>query len=220
MLTDLQIAQLLQSQYNGESIFDYQDMIAGVTFAVKCYPDCNVVLFEGSHDVPDWEHDFEAAMIWPTELAGGGVHEGFWLGLREAFVKIQPYLAKDKLTILCGHSLGAGRVNPAAGFLLYLGFTSVNRVKFAPPRSNDKNLARRLSNFPVTSYWNYHDEEHHDFVCDVPLFIPIIAPYDTSEPHIMLDVAPQVDDAWGMLAYHHLFLYIEGIQNGKFKTSS
>lgn len=215
MPTDLQIALLLQSQYNGETIFDYQDTVSEVTFAVKCYPDCNVVLFEGSHNAPDWEHDFEALMIHPIELKGAAVHSGFWEGLREAFVKILPYLAKDKLTILCGHSLGAGRVNLAAGLLLHYQFYNVRRVKFASPRSNDKYLAKLLVESPLTSYINYHDEEHHDFVCDVPRCIPIIADYDTREPKILIDVPPQADDTWGFLAWHHLFLYIEGIQNGK-----
>lgn len=214
MLSDLQIALLLQSQYDGEAIFDYQNTIEGVTFAIKLYDDCTVVLFEGSHDAPDWEHDFEAIMVYPDELNGAGVHAGFWEGLPAAFDVILPYLSKDKLTVLAGHSLGAGRVNLAAGLLLGKEYDRLELVKFASPRSNDKRLSDSIALFPLRSYWNYHNEDHHDFICDVPIAIPEILEYDTTEPKKLIDSPPGAEDNWGVFAWHHLFLYIEGIKHG------
>ncbi len=214
MLSDLNICDLLQNQYDGaQGVFDYQDTIEGVTFAVKVYPDCVAVLHEGSHDEPDVEHDFEAEIIYPPELNGVGVHAGGWSGLIAAYAEILPYLPKDKLIYLCGHSLGALRVNLAACLLLHHGYTMVERVKFAPPRSNDQALAAMINKYPVRAYENYHSVLDRDFVCAVPRRILPAFPYDVDEPRILIDVPARAGDNWLFLKRHHLFLYREGIKN-------
>lgn len=213
MLTDLEIGNLLQQQYDAvEGVFDFSGTISDVSLAVKTYEDCVAVLFEGSHDIPDWKHDFEAEIIYPYLLNGGGVHAGFWEGLTEAINRILPYLAKDKPIILCGHSLGAGRVNPAAALLQSYGFTLMKLIKFASPRSNDDKLSYMISCFPLKSYWNYHDELHHDFVCDVPRRIEPEFSYNTTEPKTMIDSPPPKEDSWGVWGWHHLSCYIRGLE--------
>ena len=109
--SDPQIALLLQSQYDETPrIFDHQAVTNEVSWAVKHFDDCDVMAFEGSHNLPDWERDFQANMIHVEGL--GGVHAGFYSGLPETFAAASPFFSMDKPLLVIGHSLGGRRNVP------------------------------------------------------------------------------------------------------------
>lgn len=215
-LSDLDCANLCQSQYNGEAIFDFANRIDDVSFAVKLYPDCTAIVFEGSHNAPDWFSNFDAVMVRPPGL--GGVERGFYDGLPETLAALSPML-NGKLIYVTGHSRGAAHAHIFAAMLINAGY-HVEVVVFGSPRPGDAKLAEILAQAPNRSYWNYRDEFHHDIVGDVPE--NIIWPYIEPALRIKIDVEPLPDDPWLLLARHHLSLYIHALQeieNGKSVTS-
>jgi hypothetical protein len=216
MPNDLQIAEILQQLYDGVlDSFTYTDTISGVSFGVVVRDDCVIVCFEGTHDKPDVDHDFEAELIRPPELNGAGVHAGGWAGLDDAMDFIRPYIPMGKPIIICGHSLGALRVNLAAGLLMHYGYDPklIQRVKIASPRSNDYILENMLKDSPLSSWWNYRFEVEHDPVCDVPFRCSVLGlPYFTGEKKKFVDSPPGFLDPWGVIiGWHHLSLYIKGM---------
>jgi hypothetical protein len=221
MLSDLQLVQLLQDQYSGNGAFDYQGTVSGVTFAIKILADEVITCFEGSHDMPDWEHDFEAELIYPKELHGLGVHKGFYTGLVQVLEVSKPYLQNDLPKRLIGHSLGGGRCNPYAALLLQNGYTNIDRCKFGCPNSNDKACQEYIDkNSTNRSYLNYGDPFHHDPVGDVPYYIPILFPYYTKETRHLVMAKPELGDLWGsVMGWHHIQNYIKGMQNGQTANS-
>lgn len=219
-IDDKEVAQILlylEAQYNNvPNFFTYQGTICGVTFAILVFSRKVYVFFEGTHDMPDIERDFEAEMISPPELKGAGVHSGFWMGLIAAFGLICTYLPKNISIYLCGHSLGAGRVNLAAGLLLFYGYDPKNiiRVKFGSPNSNDMILEVALRDSPCVSVWNYGDMVFHDPVGSVPIHCAIKGygwPYFTSEKRTLVKSGPGPLDIWGpIIGWHHIELYKKG----------
>jgi len=214
MLTDLEIAKLLQAQYDGKAQFIYQDDSLGV----KKFPGYTVICNEGTHSMPDVLKDFEAEMIYPPALKGAGVHAGFWRGQPAAVQQFLPLLSPRELLVLCGHSKGAGVVNGQAGLFISLGFDArkIIRVKFASPNSNNDQLEDMLRNSPYRSYWNYkyNFPLFRDPVGVVPIKCSRIGfPYSTSEQKIQLTKRPSLFDRWGpSVGWHHLSLYIKAIQ--------
>jgi hypothetical protein len=85
----------------------------------------------------------------------------------------------------------------------------VHIVVFASPRPGDAVLGSILASVPLRSYRNYHDFDNQDFVCDVPLPYPF--EYVHPVPQTVIDVAPELNDSWGILARHHLQLYKKGL---------
>ena len=220
MLNDFEICQLLKNQYDGNLVADYFGNIQDVVFAVKTIGDVVYVLHEGTHDIPDVLHDFEANIARPFILNGGGVHAGFWEGMVAAYDKIVSFLPKDKQIVLTGHSLGAGRVNVAAAILICAyGYNPANihRVKFASPRSNDLALENQISKSPLRSYWNYGSPLSNDIVCTVPKeFLGF--QYYTEEQKIKIWSPPYFPDPWGIVAWHHIELYLKAL--GSISSSS
>lgn len=211
MLTDYEIALLLQQQYDGFSgVFDVSAPNGTVSWALKHYDDCDVVAFEGSHDLPDWERDFKGAMIHVDGL--GGVHGGFYEGLPEVLANVMPLLAKTKPIIVCGHSLGGGESQIFAGLLANAGFTEISIVTFGCPLPGDQQLADLIALFPNRSYWNYRDFFHHDIVGSVPINLPD-EPYVFPCARTLIDEPPEPLDAWGLASWHHLSpLYLNGLR--------
>lgn len=210
MLSDLECANLLQSQYNGDNIFDYQIRIGVVSIAVKYSPDCTIIAFEGSYNIPDWLSNLQVSMI-TTPL--GRVEEGFYTDLPEVYADLKPVL-KDKPIQCIGHSRGAAHANLFGLILIKDGFNNISRIKFGEPHSMDAETARDFAGSHGVSYWNYRDALQHDPVGSVPFYIPALAPYVPSENRTLIDVAPMPDDTWGPLARHHIYYYIQGLTKG------
>ena len=211
MLNDYEVALLLQQQYDGVAgVFNVSAPYGVVSWALKHYDDCDVICFEGSHDLPDWERDFKAAMIHVDGL--GGVHGGFYDGLPEVLSALNPLLSKDRLTIVAGHSLGGGEAQIFTAMLSLAGYAKLETITFGCPLPGDQRLANLIAPFPNRSYWNYRDFFHHDIVGSVPVVLPE-EPYVFPCPRILIDEPPEPLDAWGLAAWHHLSpLYLNGLR--------
>ena len=211
MPNDYEIALLLQQQYDGVAgIFNVSAPYGLVSWALKRYDDCDVICFEGSHDVPDFERDFKAKMIHVDGL--GGVHGGFYEGLPEVLTACLPLLSIEKLTKISGHSLGGGEAHIFTALLALAGFTKLETVTFGSPLPGDKQLSDLIAPFPNRSYWNYRDFFHHDIVGSVPVALPE-EPYVFPRERILIDEPPEPLDPWLMAAWHHLSsLYLNGLK--------
>lgn len=210
MPTDYDIALLLQAQYDGKPVFDMARNTNGVDWAIKGFGDCSAIFLEGTHSLPDAARDFNFPM---RTVAGiGGVHAGFYDGLPETLMAAIPYLPKDKLIKVCGHSLGAGEAHILTAMLAKAGYRALETIAFGSPLPGDIGLAATLAPFENRSYWNYCDFFNHDIVGSVPLYLPA-EPFIAPRQRILIHEAPAILDPWGMVAWHHLNpLYCEGVR--------
>lgn len=207
MLSDLDCANLCQAQYDGKAIFDQSFSINGVDFSIKNYDDCGAIIFEGSHDLPDWISNFDAVMV---DTTIGGVEQGFYMGLSQCLLKAIPLLPKGKPIFVTGHSRGAAHAHLFAALLIKAGYDVVV-VTFGSPRPGDARLAAILSTKPNRSYRNYLDFDNQDFVCDVPLPLPPLTPYVHPSQQVIINSPAAPGDSWGILSRHHLFLYTKAL---------
>lgn len=208
MISGLQAAQLCQSLYDGDTVFDHIYNVDEVYAGLKYYPDCTAVIFRGSTTFLDWIRDFQGAMV-QTDV--GGVEMGFYLGLRGMLRVLQPGLIKNKPVIVVGHSLGGGRAHIFAALLVKAGFT-VQVITFGAPRPGDATLKDILAPYSVNSYKN-----GNDFVTDVPIPIHPLLPYEHPRALIAVNAAQLEGDGlpdWGVLRFHHCQLYVKALQNG------
>jgi len=211
-LTDSQLADLVQAQYDYiPHIFDSIGIVSGVDYALKSYPDCTVISFEGSHDIPDWESNFRFNMIRVSGI--GGVEEGFYQGLLAVYQSRGYNLPMDKPVYCIGHSRGAAHAHIFAAILIQAGYKPENviRVVWGSPKPGDASLTASLARSPCRSYRNYHDALKQDFVCVVPEPLPDM-PFEHPGPYILIDEAPPEPDPWLLLARHHFYLYQKGTQ--------
>lgn len=212
MLSDYTLATLCQAQYDGATIFDSAIQRGGDCVALKNYPDCSVVIHEGSHDFLNWYNNFRAGLVEVPDF--GGVEEGFYINLPEMCADLLPLIPKNKPVYLTGHSRGAARAVIMAAMLVKQGYTVIC-VVFGCPKPGDAVLASILEDYECRWYRNTHDFEEQDFVCDVPIFCPItFKKFSHAGECVMIDVAPPENDSWGALAWHHLELYQKGAKNG------
>lgn len=215
MLTDYELANLCQSQYDGvQGVFDHDfTNEQGDRYCIKYYDDCSVVAHEGSHDFLNWFNN--ARFVMEENPVLGGVDIGFDIGVGPQTAQATPLLPKDKVVYVIGHSRAGPRAYLMAARLIKLGY-QVIIVTFASPRPGDSKLAAIINTAKeVRSYRNYHDFDQQDFVCDVPLPHPF--GYVHPVQPIIIDAPPSPGDSWGILARHHLFLYtqaLKGIVNG------
>ena len=214
MVSDYDIALLLQKLYDGvQGVFDQTSCINDVSFALKHFEDFDVIAFEGSHNLPDWERDFHADMV---EIDGlGGVHSGFYEGLSRVLQFVLPSISNKKLLKICGHSLGGGESHIFTGMSVLSGFTKLETITFGSPLPGDKTLSDLIAPFPNRSYWNYNNGFEHDLVGSVPVWLPD-EPYVFPRPRIKFWSAPTTNNPWGQghyLAPHNLLdCYIPGLK--------
>lgn len=203
MLSDLEVCDLLQAQYNGQSIFDFESRTGVVSVAVRRYPDCTAVLFEGSHNAVDWLSNAQFLGV-PVDGLPGLIEAGFYDDMPETRDVLHPWLQPDKPVISAGHSRGAAHANIYARMLLAFTWqpSLVRRVKFGEPHSMDSVCARGFAESPAVSYRNYGSPLDQDLVCTVPFF-----PLVSSEYPTLVNVPAADDDPWLALRRHHLFLY-------------
>lgn len=209
MLTDLELANLCQAQYDGDSVFNYTFSTAGVDYSIACFPTCTAIVFEGSHDLPDWVSNFEALMQQVSDF--GGVERGFYSGLPQAFAQARPLIPLDLPVYVTGHSRGAAHAQ-IFGAMLIIALYNVEIVVFGSPRPGDANLAAIINKIPNRSYRNFNGFDTQDFVTDVPLDLTLIAPFVHPSPQILIDVVPPDPDPWGLFKMHHLSAYIKGLE--------
>jgi len=209
MLKDSDCAQLCIAQYNeSPKAFDAHYAQRGDLCSIKYYDDCTAVIHEGSHNMPNWINNFDAIIM---QTSVGGVEAGFYIYLPEMLAGLLPVIPKDKPVFVTGHSRGAARAHIFAAMLIKAGYT-VEVVTFGSPRPGDAVLAAILAMAPNRSYYNFHDIDEQDFVCDVPFDLELIEPFRHPTGRIRIDVAPAPDDPWLLLSRHHIELYAKGVK--------
>lgn len=209
MPTDLEIALLLESQYNREQgIFDHDFSIEGDRCCIKYYPDCTVIAHEGSKDFLQWFNNAKFVMVQIPDFAG--VDEGFDINIDAMTVEALPLIPKDKMVILAGHSRGAPRAFLMAARLIKQGY-NITVVALASPRPGDAALTAILSKATIRSYRNYRDFDHQDVICDVPFPFPFKYVHPDPNP-ITFDIPPDPNDPTGELGRHHIQHYRAAIQ--------
>ncbi len=203
MLSDLQLCQLLQAQYdNTPDVFDVTIDVSGVYCSVKHFDDCSIIAFRGSTTPLDFWRDFEGLMV--QDAALGGVEQGFLTGLRDVRAHLQTLAMRAQIII--GHSLGAARA------LLYAGLMKANKslvsevVVFGAPRPGGQKLKDILAPVIITSYKNKGDP-----VTCVPFDLPPFESYCEPRDFTMLDVPPDANDDWLDVAPHRLKYYQKGL---------
>lgn len=213
MLTDLQIIDLLQAQYDGKTDdFDFSGVTEGVSWAIKLYPDETLVACEGSHNPRDWLRD--AQFILAPSPYGGRAEFGFSMGVPATVKVILPNIPYNKPVTFAGHSLGASHAHLLARAFIcedFHGYThNIRRVVFGSPRVGDREFCQGLVGSPVRSYRNYRNFFDQDFVTSVPTYIPFISPYAHPGDYIYIDV-PGDEMEEPLFRRHHLPLYRQGV---------
>lgn len=204
MVTDLDLAHICYDLYFNAANIDNIVDIDGVVAGVKHFPEASVICFRGSTSVLDWIRDFQAQMILDPDL--GGVECGFIQGLRELIGKRPAGLFPSQKIYVTGHSLGAARALLFAAIETLKGLPIAGVTVFGSPRPGAARIKDILAPVPVSIYKNRRDP-----VCDVPLDIPLLDPYTHVRNIIPVDVAPPANDPWGLLADHHMELYLNAL---------
>jgi hypothetical protein len=209
-MTDLQLCDLCQQLYDdgkGMRVFCGPET-NGRTFAIAETPEALVIVCRGSETKGDWVADFKFQYI---DTPIGGVEKGFYEG-PAAFIEVLiPLLASGKRIITTGHSLGAAEAVILASLLAKRGYRGGKYVVFACPNTGGPQLDDILggANWEGRVYLN-----HFDIVCRVPA--PIVFPLHWPFTHVRLIVnidewSKEPFDSYGALAWHHLYLYRQGV---------
>jgi len=110
---------------------------------------------------------------------------------------------------IAGHSLGAARATLFCGLLIAWGLIPMARVVFGEPRSGCDDLTNLLRVIPHNVSYRNADIHGHDLVTDVPTS----PPFNRVTPLIDVYAPPPPNDSWGLLAYHHAYLYQNGLNS-------
>lgn len=205
MPTDLKLAQTCWDLYFDTTKIDTVLDIDGVCVGINHLPDASIICFRGSTTPEDWFRDFQAQMIYDTELSG--VECGFIQGIRDIIGKRPAEAIPQKPVYITGHSLGAARALIFAALETLKGLPVAGVTVFGPPRPGAQQIKDILASVSVRCYKNRHDP-----VCDVPFNIPLFDPYTHVSDLIPVSVAPPPDDPWGLLADHHMGLYLDAMK--------
>ena len=217
MLTDLDLAHLVQDLYDEGALtsagrFD----VEGITGSLTQVGEDQVVIFRGSVTPQDWLRDFRG---WPHQFRSlGYCHEGFTEGMGKAADEgWWGKLDGTKPVYFAGHSLGAARACVAAGMWVTGGNPVEGLVTFGTPRPGFSKLAALLAPACKVNRWYRNGTElDTDPVTLVP---SLLDPFDHLKPlyvhpgeEIRVNEMPPLEDPWGPLRTHHMFLYTEGVR--------
>lgn len=214
MITDLDCARLVAAQYAGDRsqfqlfVDPAHDDFSGVAWAAKQVNGVWVIVFEGSHDAPDWANDFR---FLPTLGLKATFHRGFYHDMPLTWSTIRAMCPGRK--VCCGHSLGAARADICTWLALQDDERAAAYIRWGEPAPGyGPELGGALEGIPGRSYRNVKPSPRHanevDLVCEVP---PAIL--DARHPQPFTDVYVEPDAAarkWGkeLLAWHHFPLYL------------
>ena len=209
ILTDKRVVDIVAELYGDDPQFDdllWPSANAGVCVGLRRIDDNDVVVFRGSVTDQDFERDFLAVPALSPIPQMGWVHPGFAEGLDATFERVQPLLRRGNVrTIVCGHSLGAGRAALLGAALLVDEPTiNIQAVLFGEPRSGCKSLKALWAHNPYRSYRNADPSgAGHDLITDVPPE----PPYERNRALIDVFAKPAAGDPWSVFKYHHIQLY-------------
>lgn len=200
MISDLDAARACAALYAPQpGDFDHVEETAGVCWALRRYPDLDLLVFRGSMTKEDWFRDVLAEL--PVTTNGAWYPAGFEEGLNEARQAIVPLVSPSKAIIVAGHSLGAARAAIFAGMAGWR-FPVARLILFGCPRPGTTDLPRQLSGVPIASYRNRQDPV---------TMVPTDPPWSHVAPFIELDAPPDPADI-SIFRDHHLPLYIAGLE--------
>jgi hypothetical protein len=205
ILLDSQLCELCAKLYDPLATWDvlWTQASWGMTAAKVVVEGVSVVVHRGSDSVLDWYDDLESELIREDEQLGS-LPRGFSAPLRPWFQANMAHMEPNM--VLVGHSLGAARAIQHAGLLTANGLKPRAVVVWGEPKAGMRQLANVLKDVTIHSYRNRRDP-----VCTVPVTLGLL---DWIHGHelVALDAMPPANDAWGLLADHHIELYVIGMR--------
>jgi hypothetical protein len=185
-------------------VFSMVSELEGITVGYAVIDGCRTFTFSGSECKEDWIRDFRAIPVDTGAL--GVVHEGFWIGMLSTFEALKPLLVGD--ISIQGHSLGCPHATFLAGLCALNDIPVAQLCLFAPPRPGYKQL-RDIVQAHVPKIFAFRNGE--DPVPEVPIRIPMVAPWEPVADLIELDEQPEggILDVFG---FHSEALYLSGVQ--------
>ena len=97
--------------------------------------DNNVIFsFAGTQPIVDIERDFELEEFTHYQL--GIIVKGFWEGMENVWIEVEPLLQSANSISINGHSLGASHAIYLAGLCHFNGYKVLSLYLFAPPKSS------------------------------------------------------------------------------------
>ncbi len=178
----------------------------GMAAMKRVHDKFDVVVWRGSTTLDDWLADLNAWPIWNNTL--GLVHPGFLRAVLDLQKDILKAVARP--AIITGHSLGAGHALLHAGFLTAAKKDLVRVTTFGTPRPGCAQLAKILTYVAGNDYKNRNDPVTG---------LPAMFGYQHRKPLIRVDVEPSLSDGWGLLADHHMSLYLTAME-AKFQPTA
>lgn len=215
MITDKQLADLCVGSYAypGYPVIAWDesdDSFPGISYRIKRIDDVDVVVFEGSHDVIGWRKNFDA---WAQAETYRGqtleLHPGFWSLLPDVWRQRIQKQVRSRV-IITGHSRGAAQAVDLACIAIDDGLIPEALIGFGEPKSGYKSQADHLAVIPRQRVYRNGDATHHDQITDVAYTLPLM-PYQHRVPLTVVTAPPPENDAWGMFAWHHCWLYAEAL---------
>ena len=207
-ITDLQIVDAMVALHDGGlATFDggmTPSENGAIYWALKRFPETDLILFRGSQDATDWLRDLMALPVRPQRHPQlGVVHAGFLIGMEGTFAAIAPLLRRP--FIVAGHSLGAAHACLFAGLWLTqrtIGTPTLQRIMLCGcPNPADATLKSLLAPLPIISYRNRRDP-----ICEVPP-----APFVRVREFTAIDGKPPLGDGLGVLD-HPIHRYQAGLR--------
>ena len=217
MLSDIEIVQMCADIYSDTQApyWNFYDCGPGdhdICYGIRREGDTDYVIFRGSKVFLDWFRDGDWWSRPTVDPRLGEIWPGFVVDMDAAWTEIQHHVGAK--VVVGGHSLGAARASVLAGYMLVDGCKPLARICFGEPNTGFPKFCNFVSQVPGRTYKNFGDLGH-DHVTDVPYNIPIIAPY--GKPPTKLNVTatpggPEIEQL-GFFSYHHINLYVKGMQS-------
>lgn len=166
--------------------------------------DDNVIFtFAGSQNLIDIERDLELEEHYHHQL--GTIVKGFWEGMNDVWIEIEPMLHTANSISINGHSLGASHAIYLAGLCHFNGYEVLSLHLFAPPKSSHLYLKDTLQkNIPyLRAFTNGLDPVPH-------------LPLGDWQQYVLIDLDQKPESFFCTpIGYHNIDLYFKGISKLK-----
>jgi Lipase (class 3) len=166
------------------------------------------VIFRGTSNLTDVEHDLNFFYDLSTSTPMGKVHPGAYEGMNDIFTEIEKLLF-NPVTVFAGHSYGALHANMGAGISVLKNKKVNYKVVFGEPRPGDAEFGKYVSVISTISVANYYTDGH-DPITDIPP--SWVADYRHPTPFFKVNRKPDANDPWFNFAGHHMQYYLDAIK--------